>query len=75
MQDDVVLKEVSNNKEMINKQAREYVGKDSALYISCSGYCCWDECFDKLERTKTSTVVVTPMVWPRGVSDQLAESH
>ena len=61
IQDDVVIKEVPNNKEMINKQAREYVRQDSALWVPCGGYCCWDECFDTLERTKSSAVIVIPI--------------
>lgn len=80
VQDDVVIKQVPNNKEMVNKQAREYVGKGSTLRVP------WCECFGRLERTKSSTVIVTPIrpcaqkfqhkrTVTEIILDQEAESH
>lgn len=60
VQDDVVIKQVPYNKEMVNKQAMEYVGHDVTLWLPCCGFCSWQECFDRLDRTKGSTVIVFP---------------
>ena len=60
----IVTGEVPYEKEHVNFQAREYASQGKKLSLPQGGYFVWEDCFNALDRTGSSTVLVSTSVQP-----------
>jgi hypothetical protein len=55
----IVIGEVPFEKDHINFKAREYASQGKKLSLPQGGYFVWEDCFNALNRTTSSTVLVS----------------
>jgi hypothetical protein len=60
MEDGVTIQRVAYEREKINQQAQEYARQGKKLQVRAGGYVVWEHCFDALEHTRDSTVLLFP---------------
>lgn len=59
--DNIPSQRVPYEKDLVNNQAREYADKGKKLRVSEGPHFTWQDCFDILTRTRSSTVLVSTM--------------